>query len=79
MATPDDSFLEEMGRRMRTRREALHLYSYQVAGKIGMPAPTYSKLERGSKKLIQPQQLARLARVLETTVDALLPPLEACS
>jgi len=78
MATPADPFLEEMGRRMRTRREALHLLSYEVARRIGMPAPTYSKLERGSKKLIQPQQLARLACVLETTVDALLPPMAEC-
>jgi transcriptional regulator with XRE-family HTH domain len=70
---PSASFSrQEMGRRIKRRRDDLQLLQRDVASRIGMHPTSYSSLERGAKTLIQPEQLARLVDVLETTADYLL-------
>ena len=67
-----DPFLVELGVRCRERRLDLRLQQKDVAAYIAMTRSMYSLVEQGRKQRIAPEQLARLADVLETTTDYLL-------
>lgn len=72
MASQRDTFLVEMGRRLRRRRDDLQVPQYEVAAAVGLDVSSYSLLEAGKRQRIKPQQLAQLAQVLHTSSDYLL-------
>lgn len=72
MAEAEESFLAKVGKSLRRRRLDLDLKPADVARRSGMHRSVYWALEAGRKKSVQPEQLKRLAEVLETTTDYLL-------
>jgi len=68
----DRAFVREFARRTRRRRQACGFTQRAVAEAVGMSEPQYSRLEAGNFQLIHIPQLARLAAVLNTSVDYLL-------
>jgi transcriptional regulator with XRE-family HTH domain len=58
--------------RVRRRRQVLGKSQRAIAQAIGMQPSQYSRLESGGNRLMDTDQLKRLAEALETTTDYLL-------
>ena len=67
-----DPFLKEFCRRVERRRRILALTQREVAAMLGMHQGQYSRLERMGYYSMRLQQLARLADILQTSLDYLL-------
>ena len=64
--------MQALGERVLIRRRRLNLSQHALAAKAGVDVMTISRLERGDKKRLEIEPLARLARALGVTTDALL-------
>lgn len=66
-----DPTVEELGRRLKSRREKLKLSQEAVAERLDMHASNYARIERGQQSP-RVQILMLIAKALETTPGALL-------
>jgi len=64
--------MQALGERVLIRRRRLDLSQHALAAKAGVDVMTISRLERGDKKRLEIEPLARLARALDVTTDYLL-------
>ncbi len=65
-------FTVEFGRRVARRRRILGLKQWQIAEQVGTNRSHMTQLELGGHQLMRLEQLATLAKVLETSTDYLL-------
>jgi DNA-binding XRE family transcriptional regulator len=65
-------FCVEFGRRLARRRRILGLTQRDVGARIGLQRAHISQLESGGYQSMKLEQLARLAEVLQTSLDYLL-------
>ena len=72
MTEQEESLLEGLGRRCRRRRSDLQLMQKTVAAHLRMSPSAYSKLEKGLKLRISPEQIVALTQILQTSADYLL-------
>ncbi|GAA1559527.1 XRE family transcriptional regulator [Kribbella lupini] len=66
------NFDQEVGAAVRRRRQELGMTSRELASRTGVSAPFITQLERGQSSISLPR-LYRLAEVLGTTANSLLP------
>jgi transcriptional regulator with XRE-family HTH domain len=64
--------MRAVGERVLLLRRRADLSQHSLAAKAGVDVMTISRLERGDKKRLEVEPLARLARALEVTTDHLL-------
>src|SRR4051794_5281227 len=64
--------MRAMGELVLLLRRRENMSQYDLAGKAGVDVMTISRLERGTKKRLEVEILARLAQTLGITTDQLL-------
>ena len=64
--------MQALGDRVLLARQQCGLSQHALAAKAGVDVMTISRLERGKKKRLEIEPLARLAQALEVTTDHLL-------
>ena len=64
--------MRALGERLLLMRRRANLSQHELARQAGIDVMTISRLERGGKKRLEVEQLARLARALHVTTDHLL-------
>lgn len=62
---------EEVGKKLKDRREQLHLTQRQVAEKLGVSQPVYQRFEKGIFECNY-SQLAALCKLYDISSDYLL-------
>lgn len=67
----NDTFLLEMGKRINEKRKSLRLSQEELADRAEISKQTVSRAENGQREL-GAQNVARLAKALETSADYLL-------
>jgi transcriptional regulator with XRE-family HTH domain len=72
MLVEDYVDMQAMGERVLLLRRRANLSQHDLAQKAGVDAMTISRLERGTKKRLEVEPLARLSRALGVTTDDLL-------
>lgn len=65
MSAEGFSLTAEVGRRVRTAREAARLSQDDLAEKAGLSRPTIARIERGAQKQIKPRTIRRIAAALD--------------
>lgn len=68
-----DRFYEDLGRAIRSRREALEITQAELGARIGLSRTSVTNIECGRQRLLI-DQFCRLAQVLRCERDDLLPP-----
>ena len=64
--------MRTMGERVLLLRRRAGLSQHELAKQAGVDVMTISRLERGTKKRLEVEPLARLAKALRVTADSLL-------
>jgi transcriptional regulator with XRE-family HTH domain len=64
--------MQAVGERVLVLRRRMDLSQHALADKAGVDVMTISRLERGTKKRLEVEPLARLAHALGVTTDHLL-------
>jgi transcriptional regulator with XRE-family HTH domain len=64
--------MRSLGERVLLLRRRADLSQHELARLAGMDVMTISRLERGGKKRLEVEQLARLSKALQVTADYLL-------
>jgi transcriptional regulator with XRE-family HTH domain len=64
--------MRSLGERVLLLRRRADLSQHELARLAGMDVMTISRLERGGKKRLEVEQLARLSKALQVTTDYLL-------
>lgn len=64
-------FLISMGKRMKQQRKAKKITQYQLAGLMDVTPQMISSAELG-QKAIRPENLAKMAKILDVSADYLL-------
>jgi transcriptional regulator with XRE-family HTH domain len=72
MLVEDQVDMRGLGERVLLLRRRLGLTQAELARQAGIDVMTISRIERGPKKRLEVEPLARLAKVLGTTTDYLL-------
>ena len=67
-----DRFYEDLGRAIRSRREALEITQAELGARIGLSRTSVTNIECGRQRLLI-DQFCRLAQVLRCERDELLP------
>jgi len=76
MVVADYVDMRALGERVLVLRRRGNGSQHELAKKAGVDVMTISRLERGTKKRLEVEQLARLAKALGVTTDYLLGPAE---
>ena len=64
--------MRSLGERVLLLRRRADLSQHELARQAGIDVMTISRLERGGKKRLEVEQLARLSKALQVTADYLL-------
>lgn len=75
MAKSQGAFYEELGKRIRTAREAAKLTQEQLAGALNLTRTSVTNIERG-RQPVMAHVLVQMATTLNTTIQKLVPPRE---
>lgn len=68
-----DTFYEELGKAIRTRRESVGLKQAELGDRLGLSRTSITNIESGRQRLLA-DQLCRIADVLDCDVADLLEP-----
>lgn len=72
MLVTDQVDMRALGERLLVLRRRADLSQHELAKKASVDVMTISRLERGTKKRLEVEQLARLTRALEVSTDYFL-------
>jgi transcriptional regulator with XRE-family HTH domain len=72
MLVEDQVDMRALGERVLLLRRRADLTQAELARQAGIDVMTISRVERGTKKRLEVESLARLAKALGTTTDYLL-------
>jgi len=73
VATPQGAFYRGLGQRLRAARNAARMSQERLAQSVGLSRPSIVNIEKG-RQPVYVHSLVEMARILGTTLDAIVPP-----